>query len=452
MFKVAGLSATTITCTTLVGNTLNIINSGAAGSTFYPATSAPSSVVISTSSGFTKTLELAVANSAAEFSPTAGAGDTVLLSSGRLLVSAGGGYSNGQFIVSAASVQVTGLVGSINVNNMFVNGNHVSYGSVSAPTVLVTGGILTVTGLGNNTSGFTGTGDCAISVNGGSSSSLKICAVANNGSFSTSALAGDSVVTTAGRFLVNANGSSTSTLIVNSGGVIANSSTPSTSTSTGALIVPGGLGVGGYIYAGGVVAAGGLSTNGTAFFDYDKGNWTPNLFWVHNDGNVQTGTSTTYTTRYGRYEKVGDEVTLHFVIIGTSSANSGVGTSFPFVNGLPYRCNGVITQYFSFETNSGSESQWQTGIEGIPGLPYYPPPYTLELHELGYPQMVAGTPLPGIFYTYDGYTMGVYGTRIIDILLDEPLITYGLLDNFYFTNGLTKYNFGFVGTIVYITD
>jgi len=101
---------------------------------------------------------------------------------------------------------------------------------------------------------------------------------------------------------------STFVLGVNSSGLLVPASTASTTTSTGAIVTPGGIGCAGYIHAAGVAAAGGFSSDLTNYFGYTVGTWTPTVT-VYSYGSIYNN-GTNYSITSATYTKIGNLVTL----------------------------------------------------------------------------------------------------------------------------------------------
>ena len=93
----------------------------------------------------------------------------------------------------------------------------------------------------------------------------------------------------------------------------------------------------GGVYLGGTGSANQLD-------DYEEGTWTPVVSGSDNAGTMN------YTSRLGRYTKVGRLVTLHFYV----EADQGTGSGHLLLGGAPFT---IVNYHFAF-----GSPQWNTGI------------------------------------------------------------------------------------------
>ena len=93
----------------------------------------------------------------------------------------------------------------------------------------------------------------------------------------------------------------------------------------------------GGVYLGGTGSANKLD-------DYEEGTWTPVVSGSDNAGTMN------YTSRLGRYTKVGRLVTLHFYV----EADQGTGSGHLLLGGAPFT---IVNYHFAF-----GSPQWNTGI------------------------------------------------------------------------------------------
>jgi hypothetical protein len=145
-----------------------------------------------------------------------------------------------------------------------------------------------------------------------------------------------------------------------------NRRTVSTSTTTGAIVSGGGLGVWSDTYIGGNLSVAGgqikfpatqsASSDANTLDDYEEGTWTPSI-----------GGNATYSNQVGRYIKIGNQVFAHFAIGITLQ---GTGSTISQINGLPFasgigsqNCSnlswsgfGVAMSYGLYYAGSGSTS------------------------------------------------------------------------------------------------
>ena len=133
------------------------------------------------------------------------------------------------------------------------------------------------------------------------------------------------------------NGSTTqieSLIAENSGTLTVTSATASTSGTTGALVVGGGIGLAGALGLGGghIIFPATLnpSSDVNTLDDYEEGTWTP-VITFDTPGNL----SITYGTQGGYYTKIGRLVTLH-VRLATSAFTHTTASGNFIITGLPF--------------------------------------------------------------------------------------------------------------------
>jgi hypothetical protein len=155
-------------------------------------------------------------------------------------------------------------------------------------------------------------------------------------------------------FLTSADGSATPTermRLDSTGQLSISTTTDSSSTATGALVVSGGVGIAKKLYIGDniVMASGkGIDFSATAdgsgtttsevLSDYEEGTWTPVLTFA-TPGDL----SVSYTYQTGKYTKVGRLVTAQFVI-STSAFTHTTASSYLNITGLPFAAPGTQDQ------------------------------------------------------------------------------------------------------------
>ncbi len=136
--------------------------------------------------------------------------------------------------------------------------------------------------------------------------------------------------------------------------------TPTTSTTTGALIVSGGFAAGGITTGSNIrfPATPVPSTDVNVFDEYKEGTWTPTLTYT------SPGTSSiTFSRQSGRFQKVGNQVNITFDIRLTSYSK-GTASGFLIISGLPYTPrNGG-----GYDNNYGSLVVANSPFSGIPFL------------------------------------------------------------------------------------
>lgn len=144
------------------------------------------------------------------------------------------------------------------------------------------------------------------------------------------------------------------------GNVYFNSTTPSTSGTTGALQVVGGI-AGGSLTTSSSVRFPSVqvaSTDANVLDDYEEGTWTPVLAYT------SPGTSSiTYSRNTGRYQKIGNRVTITFDI-RVETFSKGTATGYLIVNQLPFptRAGG------GYDNNYGFLVVGNAPFSGIPFL------------------------------------------------------------------------------------
>ena len=127
-----------------------------------------------------------------------------------------------------------------------------------------------------------------------------------------------------------------------------NSTTASTSTTTGALVVGGGVGIAGSLFGTSATFSGlvdissagagqikfpatqNASANANTLDDYKEGTFTPDLY--------NAGYSSTWTTKTGKYTKIGNLV--YITMLFDSGVSGTVGGALT-VSGLPYAYSGA---------------------------------------------------------------------------------------------------------------
>ena len=70
------------------------------------------------------------------------------------------------------------------------------------------------------------------------------------------------------------------------------------------------------------------SSDANTLDDYEEGTWTPNF--------QNNGSTSNWTTKSGRYVKIGQQVTIWFTNGGGGSSNGGSGSGAIILNGLPF--------------------------------------------------------------------------------------------------------------------
>lgn len=92
------------------------------------------------------------------------------------------------------------------------------------------------------------------------------------------------------------------------------------------------------------VGSSGISTNGSNYFRYIEGTWTPSL--------SRSGITYAYTTQQGVYSKIGNIVHFAGEVVLTSATGTGSGNLF--LNGLPFATKNVagLQQYFTIAINN----------------------------------------------------------------------------------------------------
>jgi hypothetical protein len=250
------------------------------------------------------------------------------------------------------------------------------------------------------------------------------------------------------------------------------STTASTSPTTGALIVAGGVGVGGYITcAGGVTASGGLRTDGTNYFGYTKGSWTPTLRGIKaSSSSTFSWTGISYQTQNGFYTKIGNLVTVWYDIVCSMPGSSNAYTTnfgFLAIGGLPYKILNSSTAINLSSQQILTNSSWPNGIAGdsnIPSIasPTFPYPYTAIAYEYG-----ATVPLSEYIvvnvsdgnWTATGYDLLLYGqTQVFGVEIGIPPYSligsaFTQITNFNILSTVPNYtNIAFSGSISYYTD
>ena len=140
--------------------------------------------------------------------------------------------------------------------------------------------------------------------------------------------------------------------------VLVDRGTPSTSKTTGALKVSGGLGVGGDIYCTNLVADNIPVTTGT---------FTPILY------NLSDNSEPTYTAQFGQWWRNGNDV--KFTIRIVLPAQSGLTSGFAAVGNLPFPRANSATEFdsitlFSWNVFTGLETSLVTGGVTASATPY----------------------------------------------------------------------------------
>jgi hypothetical protein len=235
---------------------------------------------------------------------------------------------------------------------------------------------------------------------------------------------------------------------------------------TGSLQTPGGAWVGkdlqvdGYYHSvGGVSALGGFSSDGSTYFGYGVGNWTPTVIMAYQTSETKTF-SIGYNTQYGRYEKIGSQVTVYFYLSAYISASVGQVPSPSFFNigGLPYPANDTVHTYFDFVIDPTKDTSLfaLTGAPGVP-TPYYPGPFTFEVNESGYTETLVLNPLGltptnvGTF-NYDGTVMAVWGLQTNDIISGDIIENTLHIPTNNVVSGGINYQVVFAGSGSYISN
>ena len=104
-----------------------------------------------------------------------------------------------------------------------------------------------------------------------------------------------------------------------------------TSSPVNALDVDGNIAVSGGVYIGGTAAANLLD-------DYEEGTWTP----VPQDSSGNSGTA---VTALGNYTKVGNLVTLNFLLLDIDTTGLTAGNDFR-ITGLPFTSKSLVGSQF----------------------------------------------------------------------------------------------------------
>jgi hypothetical protein len=218
--------------------------------------------------------------------------------------------------------------------------------------------------------------------------------------------------------------------------------------------------VGGYYHGtGGVIGLGGFSSDGSTYFGYGVGGWTPTLIMAYQTGETKTF-SIGYNTQYGRYEKIGSQVTVYFYLSAYISASVGQVPSPSFFNigGLPYPANDSVHTYFDFVIDPTKDTSLYA-LTGAPGVPtsYYPGPFTFEVNENGYTETLVLNPL-GVTptnvgtYTYDGTVMAVWGLQTNDIISGDIVENTLHIPTNNVVSGGINYQVVFAGSGSYISN
>lgn len=111
--------------------------------------------------------------------------------------------------------------------------------------------------------------------------------------------------------------------------------------------------------------------------DYEEGTFSPNLT---NNGTI------TYTAQYGRYTKIGRQVTIWFyVAVNTVSGGSGVAALQ-----APFACDAAAVGAFNYAGNLGINTTAQTSVQT---------PAFYASNNIVYLYDAAGVPLYGVNVT-----------------------------------------------------
>jgi hypothetical protein len=95
-------------------------------------------------------------------------------------------------------------------------------------------------------------------------------------------------------------------------------------------------------------------SNGTSLDDYELGSWTPQFLAFYGDS-----VSANYSSREGRYQKIGPQIYIHLTMSWDSYVYTGLNYSFPFisipVNSVGFggsfgRCGLVVSYSNNFPT------------------------------------------------------------------------------------------------------